>query len=70
MKKEINPMAAVAAVVVVLLVVLGYYYWSSGSHTLPSIRVTGPDGKRHMSGMKAGGGGPGAGGSSAPAAGN
>jgi hypothetical protein len=55
MKKEINPLVAVV-IVVVVLVAVGFFYWRGQNKVMGSISVIGPDGKRHMGGMKAGGG--------------
>ncbi len=69
MKKEINPAVAVV-IVVVVLVVVGFFYWRGQNRVMGSISVMGPDGKRHMGGMKAGGGaGPATQGAAAHAAG-
>ncbi|HLV79911.1 MAG TPA: hypothetical protein VKT32_06490 [Chthonomonadaceae bacterium] len=70
MKKEIPPTVAVA-IVVVILVVVGFFYWRGQNKVMGSISVMGPDGKRHMGGMKAGGGaGPGSQGAATHAAGD
>lgn len=55
MKKEISPVVAVV-IVAVILVVVGFFYWRGQNKVMGSISVIGPDGKRHMGGMKASGG--------------